>query len=105
MSADIRWMVTTRSVPWRRQDGVTVAEPTRVPDVLVQLDRPAQRMEGFGACVSEDMPVSLLVGERVVSVDLPADSFSTIVVPRNCSPTRGVNDGRRDREHDPAGCG
>lgn len=49
-------MVTTEATPWQQQ-AAAARNSTSVngapPDVLLQLDRPQQTMEGFGACFNE----------------------------------------------------
>jgi glucosylceramidase len=50
---NVEWIVTTQKTPWRSLDGLAATQMTAPPDVLVQLDRPQQEIEGFGACFNE----------------------------------------------------
>ncbi|WP_296665816.1 glycoside hydrolase family 30 beta sandwich domain-containing protein [Demequina sp.] len=49
----VRWVTTTRDDPWRERDGATLAAPAGMPSAFVELDRPQQAVEGFGASFNE----------------------------------------------------
>lgn len=53
VATDVEWVVTTQTAPWCRRTGVVASPAAAPPDVLVQIDRPRQTIEGFGACFSE----------------------------------------------------
>lgn len=48
------WVVTTAHQPWQRRDeDVTVTGIDTLPSAFLQLDQPAQTIEGFGVCFNE----------------------------------------------------
>lgn len=49
----IRWVVTTQHEPWQETTGATLGPITGMPSVIVELDRPQQEIEGFGASFNE----------------------------------------------------
>ncbi|MEV7608605.1 glycoside hydrolase family 30 beta sandwich domain-containing protein [Microbacterium sp. NPDC089320] len=50
----VEWIVSTEDAPWRRETGAAFGSTqTPIPSVFVESDRPAQRIEGFGAAFSE----------------------------------------------------
>lgn len=53
MPTSARWVVTTEIAPWRERPAPELAAPSGMPDVFVELDRPQQRIEGFGASFNE----------------------------------------------------
>ena len=48
----VRWIVTTEAEPWVESE-IEIAQVTEAPDVFVQLDKPQQVIEGFGASFNE----------------------------------------------------
>lgn len=52
-SDTLTWTITTPDAPWHSMDGPAPTSPTGMPDVIVAMDDPQQRIEGFGACVNE----------------------------------------------------
>lgn len=52
-SAPIRWITTTQQDPWREQSAPLIGDVTAMPSVFVELDRPQQEIEGFGASFNE----------------------------------------------------
>lgn len=53
MAADVEWVVTTQTAPWYTCADLLVSPAEAPPDVLVQLDRPRQVIEGFGTAFNE----------------------------------------------------
>ncbi len=53
MPQSARWIVTTESEPWQERTAPELTAPTGMPGVFVELDRPQQRIEGFGASFNE----------------------------------------------------
>lgn len=53
VAADVEWVVTTQAAAWQRRGGVAAGAADAPPDVVVQLERPRQTIEGFGACFNE----------------------------------------------------
>lgn len=49
----VQWVVTTEQHPWAERDGAVLVEPTGMPSSFLQLDRPQQAIEGFGASFNE----------------------------------------------------
>ncbi len=49
----IRWIVTTENAPWQEAAGAEIVQPTGMPSVIIEVDRPQQRIEGFGASFNE----------------------------------------------------
>jgi glucosylceramidase len=49
----VSWVTTTQTAPWIARDGLTAGAVSKVPDVMVQLEKPQQAIEGFGACFNE----------------------------------------------------
>jgi glucosylceramidase len=48
-----RWVVTTRDATWQQRQPVPVTPMRRMPSVFLELDKPQQEVEGFGACFNE----------------------------------------------------
>ncbi len=53
MPTRARWIVTTETAPWQERPAPALAAPSGMPGVFVELDRPQQRIEGFGASFNE----------------------------------------------------
>jgi glucosylceramidase len=49
----VHWVTTTSSEPWVRQADAALRPMAAMPDVIVQVDAPQQRIEGFGASFNE----------------------------------------------------
>lgn len=49
----LRWIVTTEDAAWQEREPLTAAAPASLPDVFLQLDTPAQEIEGFGTAFNE----------------------------------------------------
>jgi glucosylceramidase len=52
-TAPITWIVTTQHEPWRAASAPVFGDVTKMPSVFVELDRPQQEIEGFGASFNE----------------------------------------------------
>ena len=53
MPQSARWIVTTETEPWQERAAPELGAPTGMPGVFVELGRPQQRIEGFGASFNE----------------------------------------------------
>jgi len=51
-SRQVRWIFTTEDRPWS-ESNIEISQVTEAPDVFVQLDKPQQVIEGFGASFNE----------------------------------------------------
>ena len=49
----VSWVATTQATPWAARQPLAAGAISAVPDGMVQLDKPQQTIEGFGACFNE----------------------------------------------------
>src|SRR5690349_19156378 len=53
-AAEITWVCSTADKPWQAMPAPpVVADANVVPDVAAHVDRPQQRIDGFGGCFNE----------------------------------------------------
>ncbi|MCM6761817.1 beta-glycosidase [Rathayibacter sp. ZW T2_19] len=53
MTSTVEWITTTESSPWQRQEDVPLTELRGMPNVIVGVDAPRQRIDGIGGCFNE----------------------------------------------------
>ncbi len=51
--SNVRWITTTEHDAWVEREPLAMASPTGMPSVFVQVERPQQAIEGFGASFNE----------------------------------------------------